>query len=160
MFRKTSFHEIPASDHAAAPTGGVLLRRRARRAPRQPPPRHSRGLRRRVGAVPRRRGGGDPLPARRQNVREAARACEAQLGDETVAVREALRAFADPGTALIGMGSHQMHGAGGQLDAEVGYGLPVGARFVGDAALRPEDVALRPGLPRSATASGCWSRAS
>ena len=30
-----------------------------------------------------------------------------------------------------GMGSHQMHGAGGQLNAEVGYGLPVGARFVG-----------------------------
>ena len=34
--------------------------------------------------------------------REAARACEAQLGDETAAVREALRAFADLGTALIG----------------------------------------------------------
>ena len=34
--------------------------------------------------------------------REAARACEAQLADETVAVREALRAFADLGTALIG----------------------------------------------------------
>ena len=30
-----------------------------------------------------------------------------------------------------GMGSHQMHGSGGQVDAEVGYGLPVGARFVG-----------------------------
>ena len=30
-----------------------------------------------------------------------------------------------------GIGSHQMHGAGGQLNAEVGYGLPVGARFVG-----------------------------
>ena len=30
-----------------------------------------------------------------------------------------------------GMGSHQMYGAGGQLAAEVGYGLPVGARFVG-----------------------------
>ena len=34
--------------------------------------------------------------------REAARACEARLGDETAAVREALRAFADLGTALIG----------------------------------------------------------
>ena len=34
--------------------------------------------------------------------REAARACEAQLGDETAAVREALRAFAELGTALIG----------------------------------------------------------
>ena len=30
-----------------------------------------------------------------------------------------------------GMGSHRMHGSGGQLDAEVGYGLAVGARFVG-----------------------------
>ena len=29
-----------------------------------------------------------------------------------------------------GMGSHQMHGVGGQLNAEVGYGLPE-ARFVG-----------------------------
>ena len=30
-----------------------------------------------------------------------------------------------------GMGSHQLHRSGGQLNAEVGYGLPVGARFVG-----------------------------
>ena len=30
-----------------------------------------------------------------------------------------------------GMGSHQMYGAGGQLNAEVDNGLPVGARFVG-----------------------------
>ena len=30
-----------------------------------------------------------------------------------------------------GMGSHQMYGGGGQLNAEVGYGLPVGVRFVG-----------------------------
>ena len=30
-----------------------------------------------------------------------------------------------------GMGSHQMYGAGGQLNADVGYGLPVGTRFVG-----------------------------
>ena len=30
-----------------------------------------------------------------------------------------------------GMGSHQMYGGGGQLNAEVGYGLPVGARLVG-----------------------------
>ena len=30
-----------------------------------------------------------------------------------------------------GMNSHQMYNAGGQLNAEVGYGLPVGARFVG-----------------------------
>ena len=34
--------------------------------------------------------------------REAARACEAQLGDETTAVRESLRAFAALGRALIG----------------------------------------------------------
>ena len=34
--------------------------------------------------------------------REAARTCEAQLGDETAAVHEALRAFAELGTALIG----------------------------------------------------------
>ena len=30
-----------------------------------------------------------------------------------------------------GMGSHQMPGSGGQLDAEVGYGLPLAGRFVG-----------------------------
>ena len=30
-----------------------------------------------------------------------------------------------------GMGSHQMYGSGGQVAAEVGYGLPVGARLVG-----------------------------
>ena len=36
--------------------------------------------------------------------REAARTCEGQLGDETAAVREALRAFAELGTALIGLG--------------------------------------------------------
>ena len=29
------------------------------------------------------------------------------------------------------MGPHQLDGAGGQVNAEVGYGLPVGARFVG-----------------------------
>ena len=34
--------------------------------------------------------------------REAARACEAQFGDETAAGREALRAFAELGTALLG----------------------------------------------------------
>ena len=32
---------------------------------------------------------------------------------------------------VYGMGAHEMYGAGGQLTAEVGYGLPVGARFVG-----------------------------
>ena len=30
-----------------------------------------------------------------------------------------------------GMGSHQMYGAGGQVNVEVGYGLAVGAPFVG-----------------------------
>ena len=30
-----------------------------------------------------------------------------------------------------GVDSHQMYAAGGQLNVEVGYGLPVGARFVG-----------------------------
>ena len=30
-----------------------------------------------------------------------------------------------------GMGSHQMYGSGDRVDAEMGYGLPVGARFVG-----------------------------
>ena len=30
-----------------------------------------------------------------------------------------------------GMGSHRMYGASDRVDAEVGYGLPVGARFVG-----------------------------
>ena len=36
--------------------------------------------------------------------REAARTCESQLGDETAAVREALRAFAALGTALLAQG--------------------------------------------------------
>ena len=35
------------------------------------------------------------------------------------------------GQMAHGMGSHRMHGSGGQVDAEVGYGLAVGARFVG-----------------------------
>ena len=30
-----------------------------------------------------------------------------------------------------GAGAHQMHGSGGRVDAEMGYGLPVGARPVG-----------------------------
>lgn len=30
-----------------------------------------------------------------------------------------------------GAGSHQMYGSGGQVNAEVGYGLPLGLRFVG-----------------------------
>ncbi len=35
------------------------------------------------------------------------------------------------GQMAYGPGSHHLTGSGGQLDAEVGYGLPVGARFVG-----------------------------
>ncbi len=35
------------------------------------------------------------------------------------------------GQMAYGMGSHQMYGAGDRVDAEVGYGLPVGARLVG-----------------------------
>ena len=63
------FCDIPAtSDYAVAPAGGALLRRGAPRAPGQPTPRDSRGLRRRVGDVSRRRGGGDPRLNRRQNV--------------------------------------------------------------------------------------------
>ena len=58
----------PSAPYAVAPAGGALLRRRAPRAPGQSPPRDSRGLRRRVGDVPRRCGGGDPRPGRRQNV--------------------------------------------------------------------------------------------
>ena len=49
--------------------------------------------------------------------REAARACEAQLGDETAAVREALRAFAELGTALLGA-----RDAGEALDAVIAGG--------------------------------------
>ena len=35
------------------------------------------------------------------------------------------------GQMAYGMGSHQMYGSGDRVDAELGYGLPVGARFVG-----------------------------
>ena len=35
------------------------------------------------------------------------------------------------GQMAYGTGSHQMYGSGDHVDAEVGYGLPVGARFVG-----------------------------
>ena len=56
-----------------------------------------------------------------------------------------------------GMGSHEMYGSGDRVDAEVGYGLPVGARFVGrrGSGSRPRTTA---GTTGSATASGCWSR--
>ena len=49
--------------------------------------------------------------------REAVRACEAQLGDETAAVRESLRAFAELGTALLGA-----RDAGEALDAVIADG--------------------------------------
>ena len=35
------------------------------------------------------------------------------------------------GQMAYGIGSHQMHGSGDRVDAEVGYGLPAGGRFVG-----------------------------
>ena len=35
------------------------------------------------------------------------------------------------GQMAYGMGSHQIYGSGDRVDAELGYGLPVGARFVG-----------------------------
>ena len=35
------------------------------------------------------------------------------------------------GQMAYGIGSHQMYGSGDRVDAELGYGLPVGARFVG-----------------------------
>ncbi|MCY4024778.1 MAG: hypothetical protein OXH75_00500 [Acidobacteria bacterium] len=35
------------------------------------------------------------------------------------------------GQMAYGMGSHQMYGSGDRVDAELGYGLPVGARLVG-----------------------------
>ncbi|MCY3818016.1 MAG: hypothetical protein OXH52_01445, partial [Gammaproteobacteria bacterium] len=35
------------------------------------------------------------------------------------------------GHMAYGMGSHQMYGSGDRVDAEVGYGLPVGDRLVG-----------------------------
>ena len=38
--------------------------------------------------------------------RTAVRTCEAQLGHETAAVREALRSFADLGSALLGCAGH------------------------------------------------------
>ena len=46
--------------------------------------------------------------------RTAVRTCEAQLGDETAAVREALRSFAALGNALIGA-----RDAGAALDAVI-----------------------------------------
>ena len=49
--------------------------------------------------------------------REAARTCEVQLGDETAAVREALRAFAELGRELIGA-----RDAGEALDAVIADG--------------------------------------
>ena len=54
-----------------------------------------------------------------------------------------------------GTGSHQMYGAGGQVNADLGYGLPLGARFVGTPrvlAIRPRRTAATTGW---ATSSGC-----
>ena len=81
--------------------------------------------------------------------REAARTCESQLGDETAAVREALRAFAELGRALIGA-----RDTGEALDAVIadrpGWGDRVSETW-------------SPGRPRSRTrirsgAGGCAPR--
>ena len=40
------------------------------------------------------------------------------------------------GRMAYGIGSHQMYSCGDRVDAEVGYGLPVGARFVGRRSVR------------------------
>ena len=54
-----------------------------------------------------------------------------------------------------GMGSHQMAGSGGQLNAEVGYGLPAG-RFVGtpSVGVRTSQTGATSGW---ATDWACWS---
>ena len=67
--------------------------------------------------------------------REAARTCESQLGDETAAVREALRAFAELGGALIGA-----RDTGEALDAVIADGPGWGV-----------SETLSPRLPRSRT---------
>ena len=69
--------------------------------------------------------------------REAARTCESQLGDETAAVREALRAFAELGRALIGARDtgEALDGRGPRgaaAFAELGRAL-IGARDTGEA---------------------------
>ena len=86
-----------ASDHAAAPAWGTLLRRRAARTPGKPS----------LGAVEWEMFLADAVVETHDRIvgrtyRTAVRTCEAQLGDETAAVREALRSFADLGSALIG----------------------------------------------------------
>ena len=53
-------------------------------------------------------------------------------GEQAQSGAEALRS----GQMAYGMGSHQMYGSGDRVDAEVGYGLPVGARFVGTPRVR------------------------
>ena len=40
----------------------------------------------------------------------------------------------------------RLYGAGGQVNAEIGYGLPVGTRFVGTPRNRLLSLAVRPGL--------------
>ena len=113
------FHDVPA--HRI-----TRLRRQGERyfadglreLPDNRRPRDSRGLRRRVGDVSRRRGGGethDRIVGR--TYREATRTCDAQLGNETASVREALRAFAELGTALIGA-----RDTGAALDAVIADG--------------------------------------
>ena len=76
------------------PTGAGLGLRRWRLMTENP--------RDQVGDVPRRRGGGDPRPARRQNVSRSCPGLRSTLGGETAAGREALRACAELGRALMG----------------------------------------------------------
>ena len=93
--------------------------------------------------------------------REAARTCESQLGDETVAVREALRAFAALGRALIGA-----RDTGEALDALIADGP--GWEGLGDlvaradalantAASDPLDHVLGATAGSGATRRACWT---
>ena len=84
--------------------------------------------------------------------REAARACEAQLGDETAAVRESLRAFAELGRALIGA-----RDTGAALDAVIADGpgsraRPCRIRCGGGPVRQPRSGRI-PGTPASAVAA-------
>ena len=96
--------------------------------------------------------------------REAARACEAQLGDETAAVRESLRAFTELGRALIGA-----RDTGEALDAVIANGarssdLAAGAAYRRSALLHTCGVwascttPFRGGSCASCSAGWQWAR--
>ena len=80
--------------------------------------------------------------------REAARTCDAQLGNETASVREALRAFAELGTALIGAKD-----TGEALDAVIADGPGTSSDSP------PRRAAPRPvaATPCSSTPQSSWS---